>query len=189
MLLPAPEGPIIPVNSPDLNFPFTPFRIVLYPRRLPSDTEYFRSTTKIWIISVRPTFKHIFRIPINWMSTGGRLDKCARVKFGFFEPPLLLFGTLRSVLVLPIATDEDPLQSVDCDPLKVKNNSFWILLVLSKGVTILQRNQDLKMVKIDRKSFLVIFDDYFVGTNYTSKHVISCKVTTSYANRPSRLKT
>jgi len=54
--------------------------------------------------------------------------------------------------------------------------------------TILQRNQDLKMVKIDRKSFLVIFDDYFVGTNYTSKQVISCKVTTSYANRPSRLK-
>lgn len=60
------------------------------------------------------------------MSTGGRLDKWVRVKFGFFELPLLLFGTLRSVLVLPIATDEDPLQSVDCDPLKVKNKLFML---------------------------------------------------------------
>jgi len=31
VLLPAPDGPIMAVNSPDLNFPFTHFRMVLYP--------------------------------------------------------------------------------------------------------------------------------------------------------------
>lgn len=31
VLFPAPDGPIMAVNSPDLNFPFTHFRMVLYP--------------------------------------------------------------------------------------------------------------------------------------------------------------
>lgn len=40
MLFPAPDGPIMAVNSPDLNFPFTHFRIVLYPAtKLRNDKE------------------------------------------------------------------------------------------------------------------------------------------------------
>lgn len=37
-------GPIIAVNSPDRNNPLTPFNIVLYPFRRPSDTENLMSS-------------------------------------------------------------------------------------------------------------------------------------------------
>lgn len=34
VVLPAPEGPIMAVNSPDLNFPETPFRICFLPEKI-----------------------------------------------------------------------------------------------------------------------------------------------------------
>lgn len=59
VLFPAPDGPIIAVNSLDRNLPLTPLSIVLKPRFRPSDTEY--------------------DISVNEISTGGRFGKCVRV--------------------------------------------------------------------------------------------------------------
>lgn len=90
VLFPAPEGPMMPVSSPDLNFPFTHFNIVLYPLFLPSDTEYDKS--------------------MNWMSTDGLLGKCVSDIVGFFWLLGLLLSTFLKVPALVIVTDEDPLQ-------------------------------------------------------------------------------
>lgn len=59
VLLPAPLGPMIAVNSPDRNKPLTPFNIVLYPFLRPSDTEN--------------------DISLNATSTGGHLGRCVKV--------------------------------------------------------------------------------------------------------------
>lgn len=95
VLFPAPEGPIIAVSSPDLNVPFIHLSKALYPRFLPSLTEYERSE--------------------NSMSTGGRLGKCVSVAIGFFWSPypLGIFG--RPVIAVVPAP---PLQRLIWEPLK-----------------------------------------------------------------------
>lgn len=83
------------VSSPDLNVPLMHLSKALYPRFLPSLTEYDRSE--------------------NSMSTGGRFGKCVRAAMGFLWSPYPLgtFGT-RPVIAAPAP----PLQRLFCEPLK-----------------------------------------------------------------------
>lgn len=59
--LPAPEGPIMAVSSLDRNKPLTPFSIVLYPLRRPSETEN--------------------EISLKATSTGDHFGKCVNVTY------------------------------------------------------------------------------------------------------------
>lgn len=87
------------VNSPDLNLPLTPFRIVLYPRPLPSETEKDKS--------------------MNCMSIGGLFGKCVREIIGFLWPLGLLLGTLRRAEAgLEVTLLEDPLHMLFWEPLE-----------------------------------------------------------------------